>query len=135
MSSLPPPLNISQLDSRLQDVASSLGVPVARARMMLCTLVVSQMLPGAVAIKGGMGVKLRLGERGTRATADLDVSTRARGEEFEGEFRSYLARGGESFLPQRVRFAGIRMRRIGWHSPRRSGLADCTIPGSLAPST
>ncbi|GAA4520372.1 nucleotidyl transferase AbiEii/AbiGii toxin family protein [Brachybacterium paraconglomeratum] len=93
MSSLPPPLNISQLDSRLQDVASSLGVPVARARMMLCTLVVSQMLPGAVAIKGGMGVKLRLGERGTRATADLDVSTRARGEEFEGEFRSYLARG------------------------------------------
>lgn len=93
MSTVTPPLNIAQLNSRLQDAAGKLSIPVARARLMLCTLLVSQMLPEAVAIKGGMGVKLRMGERGTRATADLDVSTRARGEEFENAFRSRLEQG------------------------------------------
>lgn len=53
MSTVTPPLNIAQLDNRLQDVARDLGVPIARARLMLCTLIVSQMLPETVAIKGG----------------------------------------------------------------------------------
>ncbi|SNS50534.1 Nucleotidyl transferase AbiEii toxin, Type IV TA system [Micrococcales bacterium KH10] len=51
------------------------------------------MLPDSVAIKGGMGVKLRFGERGTRATSDLDVSTRVRGDAFEQAFRDRLAEG------------------------------------------
>ncbi|WP_440709996.1 nucleotidyl transferase AbiEii/AbiGii toxin family protein [Herbiconiux sp. YIM B11900] len=93
MNEVTPPLNVTQLNDRLTQVAAEWGIPVARARMMLCTLIVSQMLPDAVAIKGGMGVKLRLGERGTRATSDLDVSTRVRGEEFEQSFRARLAEG------------------------------------------
>lgn len=93
MSAMTPPLNVTQLNERVAQVAAELMIPVARARVMLCTLVVSQMLPDAVAVKGGMGVKMRLGERGTRATSDLDVSTRVRGEEFEQEFRSRLAEG------------------------------------------
>lgn len=40
-----------------------------------------------------MGVKLRFGERGTRATSDLDVSTCVRGEEFEQLFRARMAEG------------------------------------------
>lgn len=71
MSTVAPPLNMAQLNTRLEEASRDLGVPTARVRRMLCTLIVSQMLPDAVAIKGGMGVKLRLGERGTRATADL----------------------------------------------------------------
>lgn len=93
MSAVEPPTTIAQLSSSLEKVSSELGVPVARVRRMLCTLIVSQMLPDAVAIKGGMGVKLRMGERGTRATADLDVSTKQRGEVFEEEFRARLAQG------------------------------------------
>lgn len=96
-----PPLNVTQLNDRLAQVAAALGIPVARARVMLCTLIVSQMLPDAVAIKGGMGVKLRLGERGTRATSDLDVSTRARGEEFEHAFRARLAYGWGTVPPSK----------------------------------
>ncbi|MGK0716472.1 nucleotidyl transferase AbiEii/AbiGii toxin family protein [Leucobacter sp. W1153] len=68
---------------------------------MLCTLIVSQMLPEAVAVKGGMGVKLRLGEHGTRATSDLDVSTRARGAELERKFRERLAEGWGRVPPSR----------------------------------
>ncbi|WP_407320459.1 nucleotidyl transferase AbiEii/AbiGii toxin family protein [Isoptericola halotolerans] len=132
MAELTPPLNIQQLNDRLAEVARSMGIPVARARVMLCTLVVSQMLPDAVAIKGGMGVKLRMGEQGTRATADLDVSTRARGEDFEQAFRDRLARGwGEvpaskgalrrdPDAPARVAFtASVRAVRL--HDP---GLAE-----------
>lgn len=93
MSTNNPALNIAQLDARLEEASRILGVPTARVRRMLCTLVVSQMLPDAVVIKGGMGVKLRLGELGTRATADLDVSTKQRGEAFEDAFRLQLAQG------------------------------------------
>ena len=101
MSDVLPPLNVTQLGDRLVRIAGELGVPVARARVMLCTLIVSQMLPDAVAVKGGMGVKLRFGERGTRATADLDVSTRARGEAFEQEFRRRLAEGWGTVPPSK----------------------------------
>lgn len=93
MSAEHPPLNIAQLNLRLNAVSGDLGIPVARVRRMLCTLAVSQMLPDAVVIKGGMGVKLRMGESGTRATADLDVSTEYRGEQFEAAFETALRAG------------------------------------------
>lgn len=95
---------------------------------MLCTLVVSQMLPEAVAVKGGMGVKLRFGETGTRATADLDVFTRVRGEEFESAFQERLAAGwgkvppskGEQrrdpYAPDRVAFTAT-VRAVKLHDP------------------
>ncbi|MCJ1689085.1 nucleotidyl transferase AbiEii/AbiGii toxin family protein [Rathayibacter sp. VKM Ac-2927] len=123
-----PPLNVTQLNERLAQSASELGIPVARARVMLCTLIVSQMLPDSVAVKGGMGVKLRFGERGTRATSDFDVSTRDRGEEFERDFRSRLAEGwgavpasrGEQRrdpdAPPRVAFTAT-VRAVRLHDP------------------
>lgn len=88
-----PPLNIAQLNARLEEASREFGVPITRIRRILCTLIVSQMLPEAVTIKGGMGLKLRLGERGTRATADLDVSTRQRGTHFDQAFAARLAAG------------------------------------------
>lgn len=93
MSPVAPPLNVAQLNARMDEASRDLGVPVARVRRMLCTLIVTQMLPDSVAVKGGMGVKLRMGERGTRATADLDVSARQRGDELEEAFRVRLAKG------------------------------------------
>lgn len=123
-----PPLNVTQLNDRLAQVATGLGIPVARARVMLCTLIVSQMLPDAVAVKGGMGVKLRLGERGTRATSDLDVSTRVRGEVFEQAFRARLAEGWGTVppskgelrrnpdAPERVAFTAA-VRAVKLHDP------------------
>lgn len=128
VSEVTPPLNVTQLNARLAQVASELGIPIARARVMFCTLIVSQMLPDAVAVKGGMGVKLRFGERGTRATSDLDVSTRVRGEEFEQAFRECLAEGwgtvpaskGEMRrnpdAPERVAFTAT-VRAVKLHDP------------------
>ena len=128
MSGTIPPLNVTQLNSRLVQVAAALGIPVARARVMLCTLIVSQMLPDVAAVKGGMGLKLRFGERGTRATSDLDVSTRVRGEEFGQAFRARLAEGwgtvppskGEQRrnpdAPSRVAFTAT-LRAVKLHDP------------------
>lgn len=128
VSEVTPPLNVTQLNARLAQVAAELGIPVARARVMLCTLIASQMLPDAVAVKGGMGVKLRFGERGTRATSDLDVSTRVRGEEFEQAFRARLAKGWGTVpaskgalrrnpdAPQRVAFTAS-VRAVKLHDP------------------
>ncbi len=128
MSEVTPPLNVTQLNIRLAQVAAELGIPVARARVMLCTLIVSQMLPDAAVVKGGMGVKLRLGERGTRATSDLDVSTRARGAEFEAAFTERLTVGWGSVppskgalrlepdAPDRVAFTAT-VRRVKTHDP------------------
>lgn len=128
MKAVTPPLNIAQLNRRLADIAREQRATIARVRLMLCTLVVSQMLPDAVAIKGGMGIKLRMGERGTRATADLDVSTRDRGASFEEEFRARLAHGWGAVpastralranpeAPDRVAFTGaLRLGRV--HDP------------------
>lgn len=132
MNASAPPLNTAQLNARLDIVSRDLGVPVARVRRMLCTLIVSQMLPDAVAVKGGMGVKLRMGERGTRATADLDVSTNRRGDEFEDAFRVRLERGWgvlpasrgalkkDADAPDRVAFTAT-LNSVSSHDP---GLAQ-----------
>lgn len=128
VSEVTPPLNVTQLNARIAQVAAELGIPVARARVMLCTLIVSQMLPDAVAVKGGMGVKLRFGERGTRATSDLDVSARVRGEEFEQAFRARLTEGWGTVpaskgelrrnpdAPERVAFTAT-VRAVKLHDP------------------
>ncbi|WP_217376712.1 hypothetical protein [Paenarthrobacter ureafaciens] len=101
MSAAAPPLTHAQLEARLEEAALDLGVTAARVRRMLCTLIVSQMLPEAVAVKGGMGIKLRMGETGTRATSDLDVSSGQRGVDFEESFREQLAQGWGEVPPSK----------------------------------
>lgn len=133
MSSVVPPLNVPQLNERLVHVAHELGIPVARARVMLCTLIVSQMLPDAVAIKGGMGIKLRMGERGTRATSDLDVSTRARGAEFERAFGTRLAEGWGAVPPSKgeLRRSSAADDRVAFSATVRAGRIH--VPGLAHP--
>lgn len=73
-----PPLNIVQLEERIAAIADALDVPTDRARVYVCSVIVAQMLPAGTVVKGGIGVKLRLGEVGTRATKDVDVVAQER---------------------------------------------------------
>jgi len=57
-------------------IAGTLDIPASRARVLVSSVIVAQMLPANTLVKGGIGVKLRLGEVGTRATRDVDVVTR-----------------------------------------------------------
>lgn len=67
------PTSRSELDQRVAAIAKALGVPVKRAQVLISSTVVAQLLPDGCVVKGGVGVKLRFGETGTRATRDVDV--------------------------------------------------------------
>lgn len=68
-----PPETAQQLQQRVAAIAHALGVTEARTRVLVSSVIVAQMLPADTVVKGGIGVKLRLGEVGTRATKDIDV--------------------------------------------------------------
>jgi hypothetical protein len=69
-----------------------LDIPVKRALVLISSVVVAQMLPDGAVVKGGIGVKLRLGEVGTRATRDIDVVARDRAN-FLTDLNQRLERG------------------------------------------
>ena len=48
----PPPLNTAQLDDRVRAVARMYQTSEARVRRMLAAMIISQMLPSGVAVKG-----------------------------------------------------------------------------------
>jgi Nucleotidyl transferase AbiEii toxin, Type IV TA system len=52
--------------------------------VLVRSVIVAQMLPEGAVVKGGIGVKLRLGEVGTRATRDVDVVAGDRANFLEG---------------------------------------------------
>ena len=95
-----PPLNRAQLDDRVSAIAGALDVPVDRARVLVGSLVAAQMLPFGTVVKGGIGVKLRLGETGTRATRDVDVVTRDR-EQFLADLNQRLTAGWGTVPPSK----------------------------------
>lgn len=64
---------LPDLNRALDDVASDLKLPIPRVRTTFVGVVTAQMLPDSVALKGGLAIKLKLGELGTRATSDLDA--------------------------------------------------------------
>lgn len=63
---------VRELNFAVTDVARKLELPEARVRTTLIGVVTAQMLPASVALKGGLAIKMKLGEIGTRATSDLD---------------------------------------------------------------
>lgn len=67
------PRTSKELKRRLENIADKLDMSVKRARWLVGALVVSQMLPPNVLIKGGFGITLRVGDSTSRATQDLDL--------------------------------------------------------------
>ncbi|MDY6055962.1 nucleotidyl transferase AbiEii/AbiGii toxin family protein [Micrococcus sp.] len=86
------PRTEAELNRRLASIAEALGVPERRARRLLGAAIVAQMLPSDTAVKGGIGVKIRVGETGTRATRDLDVTAHDRRRAVEA-LTAHLERG------------------------------------------
>lgn len=90
------PGGVKVLQRRLSDFAAKEGSTVRRIQSLVANVVLCQMLP-ASAVKGGTGMKLRLGERLTRQTPDLDTAFRGGRDEFEDELRTNLAAGWGNF--------------------------------------
>lgn len=91
-----PPKNAKELQRRISLLATAEGSTVAKLMSLVGNIVVCQMLPPA-AVKGGTGLKIRLGERLTRQSPDLDTAFRGNREVFEAELRENLAAGWGDF--------------------------------------
>lgn len=64
---------IADLEAAITQTSRELGVPTSRVRTTFIGVVTAQMLPDTVPVKGGLAIKMQLGELGTRATSDLDA--------------------------------------------------------------
>ena len=73
MSSRVAPPNLVSLERRIGNLAADSGRPVARIQRAVANTVVGQLLPPEV-VKGGTALKLRVGERASRFTPDLDAA-------------------------------------------------------------
>lgn len=97
-----PPKNEKELHRRIDARAKVENMTIAKLKSLVANLVVCQMLPPS-AVKGGTGLKLRLGEGLTRLTPDLDTAFRGNMDEFEEQLRENLAAGWGDFTAAVVR--------------------------------
>ena len=95
------PSSRRNLDAALQRIASGNREGYLRIRAVVSNTVVSQMLPDG-AVKGGSGLKLRLGDRCTRFTTDLDIARAATMDAFAKELDSALSAGWGGFTGRLV---------------------------------
>lgn len=95
---LKPPGNVNNLNSRLQKLANDRNQPLRRLQRALANTIVGQMLPPSV-VKGGTGMKLRVGEGASRFTPDFDAAraTSLTVEAYIEQFAQNLAQGWQGF--------------------------------------
>jgi hypothetical protein len=91
-----PPKNVRFLESRIAERAKAENSTVAKLKSLVANIAVCQMLPPS-AVKGGTGLKLRLGENLTRQTPDLDTAFRGNMQKFEEQLRENLTAGWGDF--------------------------------------
>ncbi len=69
------PGSVNELRRRINAAATARFSTVKRLQSLIANVTLAQMLPAA-AVKGGTGLKLRLGDAMTRQTPDLDAAFR-----------------------------------------------------------
>jgi len=93
------PGSLTILERRIGAYSNSTQQQAGRMRVTIGQVVVAQLLPGAL-VKGGSGMKLRLGLGFSRNSKDLDVAWRDAQHLFEDALRPSLAQGWAPFRGQ-----------------------------------
>lgn len=100
---------VVDLEQAIENLANSLNLPVSRVRTTFIGVVTAQMLPDSVELKGGLAIKMKFGDLGTRATSDLDaVYTRDYAqtiEEIEHRCKQGCGRGPHATLTSYTQFS------------------------------
>ena len=99
----PAPISGAELNLRVAEIADHYGIVVKRARSLITGLIVAQMLPNSLVVKGGQGIRIRRGEVNSRATPDLDVvlAASANHEQFMEDLSTRLTHGWGSVPPSK----------------------------------
>lgn len=90
------PGSLAMLERRLATYAGSAGQTFGRARVTMGQVVVAQMLPDTL-VKGGSGMKFRLGAAFTRDSRDLDTAWRSDQASFSARMTAMLQQGWGPF--------------------------------------
>ena len=98
-ASVTDPGSLPILKRRIGAYADSTQQQAGRIRVTIGQVVVAQLLPGAL-VKGGSGMKLRLGLDFARDSTDLDVAWRDAQHVFDDALRPSLAQGWGPFRGQ-----------------------------------
>lgn len=95
---LQPPSNLSSLQRRIFNRAREQGVLFSQLQRVVANAVLCQMLPPSV-VKGGVALAMRLGDRGSRFTEDVDVvgAQSMSAEEYFDSLSENLAHGWIGF--------------------------------------
>lgn len=103
------PAHLAALQQRIRNLAE--GQVFDRVQRALANVIVSQMLPAGV-VKGGAAMKLRLGNTGSRFTADLDVARTTTMGDFATDFQQRLANGWQGFTGRLVARKGPSPEKV-----------------------
>ena len=90
------PGSVNELRRRITAAAAARSSTVKRLQSLVANVTLAQMLPPA-AVKGGTGLKLRLGDAMTRQTPDLDAAFRGDRAAFLADLTSNLRDGWGPF--------------------------------------
>ena len=118
------PRRVTDLRRAVTVLARERGITERRLVSLVANVALAQMLPES-AVKGGTGLKLRLGESLTRETPDLDTAFRGDLDDFQCRLTVLLSDGWAGFTGTVVR-GERRATRIC-----AGRIRDATIPGQL----
>ncbi|WP_432510854.1 nucleotidyl transferase AbiEii/AbiGii toxin family protein [Kineococcus sp. SYSU DK001] len=90
------PGSLSVLQRRITTAARTRAQTTSRLQVTVAQVVVAQLLPGG-AVKGGAGLKLRLGDAFTRDSRDLDTAVREDVDTFVADLTDRLRTGWGGF--------------------------------------
>lgn len=113
------PRRVQDLQRAIARLAVVHGSTSGRLQALIASVVLSQMLPDS-AVKGGTGLKLRFGDRLTRATPDLDTAFRGDLDVFEVELKANLDAGWGPFSG--------KVKRVDPHIPGSGHVAYIMQP-------
>ncbi|HUW78314.1 MAG TPA: nucleotidyl transferase AbiEii/AbiGii toxin family protein [Candidatus Nanopelagicaceae bacterium] len=105
-----PPANVNVLNKRCEAIAGDVTASL-RLRRVVAAIIVGQMLPPS-AIKGGTGLKLRLGHDRSRFSQDLDVARRDGLIQFVDGFQARLTQGWGGFSGRLVELEPARPKGV-----------------------
>jgi len=105
-----PPTSVGSLTTRIRSIARD-EVEAGQLETIMAMVAIAQMLPPG-AVKGGAGLKIRLGSGTTRFSQDLDVARSGTLEEFQDVLTNNLRSGWQGFTGRVIKGSKARPRNV-----------------------